>query len=392
MNLTTTAELKQHGNWSAVYILGLTTFAVVTTEMLPVGLMTPIASALDIPLGTAGYIISVPALLAAFFAPLVIVAAGKIDRRLILAGLLMLLSASNLASALAPSFCWLLLARIGVGFCMGGIWAVAGGLAPRLVPAPSVGTATAFIFGGVAAASVMGVPIGASIGDIMNWRWAFGTMAVFSMIVLILSLLVLPSLPVNQQIKPNQFTATLKHAPIQLGLILTLILVAGHFMAYTFIRPLLQIVSGIEAQWIGALLFLYGAAGIAGNFLAGMFVVQRLYPTLIMIIIGLMAALSGFAFFGKTAAGGIIMLVLWGLAYGGVSVTLQTWMMKASPAAIEIGTALFVSVFNIGIATGAFMGGQIVNHFDLLSNLFIAGALPAAALILTCSFQRKKPK
>lgn len=380
--ITEPKHTATHGGWASVCVLGLTTFAVVTTEMLPVGLMTLIALSLEISVGTAGLIISVPAVLAAFFAPFVVVMAGNIDRRHILAGLLTVLTAANIASAISPSFHWLLVARVAVGFCMGGIWAVAGGLAPRLVSAQSSGTATAIIFGGVAAASVMGVPIGALIGDAAGWRWAFGIMAGFSAIVLGLSVFVLPALPIGQAIGLNQITGALKRVPVQRGLILTLLIIAGHFMAYTFIGPVLQIISQVSPEWIPALLFIYGVAGIAGNFLAGTFAVQRLTITLCTISIGLLIAILGFGFLGETPPAGIGILILWGLAYGGVSVTLQTWMMKAAPSAIEIATALFVSVFNIGIATGSFIGGKIVDRIDLHANLLFAATLPALALLL----------
>ncbi|TWI31186.1 MFS transporter [Paracoccus sulfuroxidans] len=171
-----------------VLTIAASTFAVVTTEMLPVGLMAAIASELGTSVGTAGLMISLPAILAAFFAPVVIILAGNIDRRRILAGLLGLLVLANLASALAPSIGLLLAARVTVGLCIGGIWAIAGSLAPRLVPEQSIGPATALIFGGVAAASVLGVPVGTMMGDFLGWRTAFGAMAGFSAAALALNL------------------------------------------------------------------------------------------------------------------------------------------------------------------------------------------------------------
>lgn len=387
--ITEPKHTTRHERWASVCVLGLTTFAVVTTEMLPVGLMTSIALSLEISVGTAGLIMSVPAFLAAFFAPFVIVMAGNIDRRHILSGLLIVLTAANIASAIAPSFHWLLVSRVAVGFCMGGIWAVAGGLAPRLVSAQSIGTATAIIFGGVAVASVMGVPIGALIGDAAGWRWAFGTMAGFSAIVLGLSVFVLPALPISQAIGLSQLICVLKRLPVQLGLILTLLIVVGHFMAYTFVGPLLQVISKVSPDWIPALLFIYGVAGIAGNFLAGKFAVQRPTLTLNAIIIGLLVSILGFAVMGGTPAAGVGILALWGLSYGGVSVTLQTFMIKAAPSAIEIATALFVSAFNIGIATGSLIGGQNVDRFDLHANLFLAATLPALALLLILANHRR---
>lgn len=375
-------------NWLPVYAAGLATFCVVTTEMLPVGLMTPIADDLQTSMGTAGLTLSLPALLAALFAPAVVLVAGRIDRRRILTTLLLLLVVANTVSALANTIGLLLAARILVGFCMGGIWAVAGGLAPRLVPGQSVGVATAIIFGGVAAASVLGVPVGAMIGDAAGWRFAFAAMAVFCGIVLVVNLCALPALPVHQSVRLGQFGNQFSNRRIQLGLAITFLFVAGHFMAYTFIRPLLQVVSGIGTEWVGLMLFAYGAAGIGGNFVAGPVAARRTGATLLCIATALAAVLFGFALFGHSPLGGIIVLILWGIAYGGVSVALQTWMMKSAPSDVEVATALFVAIFNIAIAVGSFAGGRIVDQFDLGTNLLLAGILPSLGILLVLKAQR----
>ncbi|MEC9244214.1 MAG: MFS transporter [Pseudomonadota bacterium] len=374
--------------WICVYAVALSTYSVVTTEMLPVGLMTPIADTLGTSVGVAGLTISVPAILAALFAPIAVLAAGGMDRRRILAALLLLLIIANLTSALAPTIGWLLAARVIVGFCMGGIWAIAGGLATRLVSQRSIGLATAIIFGGVAAASVFGVPIGAAIGDFAGWRAAFGAMAFFSVLVLAVNLWSLPELPVSRSVRLRAFRDQIARHPIQLGLATTFLFVAGHFMAYTFVRPLLQNTSGIGVEWIGVLLFAYGAAGIAGNFLCGLMVSRHTAASLIAIAVALAATISGFALFGDTPMGGTLILVLWGIAYGGVSVGLQSWMMKAAPSAIEVATALFVSIFNISIALGSLAGGQIVDRFGLQTNLLLAAVLPVLGLIFAIAIHR----
>ncbi|TQL80832.1 MULTISPECIES: MFS transporter [Delftia] len=371
--------------WLAVSAVGLATFSVVTTEMLPVGLLTSIAGSLGTSMGRAGLMISLPALLAALFAPLVVMAAGGMDRRRILCGLLALLVLANLASALAPSLIWLLAARILVGFCMGGIWAIAGGLAARLVPQASMGLATSVIFGGVAAASVLGVPLGALIGDFAGWRWAFGGMAGFSALVLALHVAVLPALPATGSASLRQFSHQLANRRLQAGLALTLLLVAGHFMSFTFVRPLLLTVSGFDAQWMSALLLAYGIAGIAGNFLAGIIAARRTVPSLAAIAMGLLLAPVLFLSVGDSPTGGGAVLLVWGLAYGGVSVGLMTWMMQAAPRAVEIATALYVGVFNIGIALGSWAGGQLVDGWGLHATLWLSGGLAAAALLLSAA-------
>ncbi len=381
MNIFSSMDSVRH-TWTAVIAVGLATFSVVTTEMLPVGLLTSIAGTLSITTGSAGLMISLPALLAALFAPFVVIASGGIDRRWILCGLLALLVVANLASALAPDLIVMLAARMLVGFCMGGIWAIAGGLASRLVPEKAIGLATSIIFGGVAAASVLGVPLGAFIGDVIGWRWAFGIMAIFSALVLAFHLAVIPALPVTGSANLSHFIALLGNRKIQTGLFLTLLLVTSHFVAFTFVRPLLISVSGFDTQWIGAILLAYGIAGIGGNFLAGITAARYTAFTLTAIATGLVLTPLLFIVAGQSVTGGSGVLLFWGLAYGGLSVGLMTWMMKAAPRAVEIAAALYVGVFNTGIALGSWSGGQIVDRLALTDTLWLACGLATAALLL----------
>lgn len=381
------APVARH-RWWAVSAVGLATFSVVTTEMLPVGLLTPVAEDLGASTGTAGLMISLPALLAAVFAPLVVIAAGGIDRRRILCALLGLLLVANLASALAPGIGWLLAARVLVGFCMGGIWAIAGRLAARLVPAQRIGLATSIIFGGVAAASVLGVPLGVLIGDAWGWRSAFIAMALFSAAVMLLQVWVVPALPVSTSVRPRQFAQQLGHRGLQRGLGLTLLLVSGHFIAFTYVRPLLTSLSGVDASWVGALLFAYGLAGIVGNFLAGPLAARHPRGTLLAIASSLLLTPVLFLWMGSTPAGGSVLMLVWGLAYGGVSVGLMGWMMKAVPQAVEIATALYVGAFNIGIALGAWGGGRLLDGIGLHATLWAAAVLAGSALLMVATTRR----
>ena len=289
---------------------------------------------------------------------------------------------------------WLLMARVLVGFCVGGIWAIAGSLAVRLAPSQAIGLATSIIFGGAAAATVLGVPLGALIGDFAGWRWAFGAMAALSALVLALHLAVIPALPVASSATVRQFREQLANCKLQAGLALTMLLVTGHFVVFTFVRPLLLSVSAFDARWIGALLFAYGMAGIVGNFLAGIIVVRRTALSLMVIALGLLLAPLLFLAVGDSPVGGGSVLLAWGLFYGGVSVSLMTWMMQAAPRAVEIAAALYVALFSVGIALGSWVGGQIVDGFGLAANLWLSAGFAASALLLSAgialSEQRNK--
>lgn len=171
--------------WVAVAAVAVGTFLLVTAEQLPVGLLTPVGADLRVTDGVAGLMVTVPGIVAAVAAPLVPVLVGRLDRRVLLGALMALMTLANSLSALAPTYPVLIGSRVLVGVAIGGFWAVAGGLATRLVPGPDVPRATALIFGGVAAANVLGVPIGTLLGGVAGWRVAFGALSALAAVVLV---------------------------------------------------------------------------------------------------------------------------------------------------------------------------------------------------------------
>ncbi len=344
--------------WAAVGALALGIFCLITSELLPVGLLTPVGADLGVSDGTAGLMVTVPGLVAGFCAPLVTVGAGRLDRRLVLCVLIALMAAANIVAALAPSFAVVLAARVLVGVGVGGFWAIAGGLAVRLVPPRHVGRATALVFGGVPTASVLGVPAGTLLGELGGWRTAFAAVGALGLVTLAALLLLLPPLPPTRHITFAQLPALLRsNRGVRAGVLVTFLVVTGQFAAYTFVRPILQDVSGIDAEYVSTLLLGYGVAGVAGNFSAGARGAHRTLLTVsacLSVILALIAVLPG-------AVAGTVLLLAWGLAYGGVSVTLQRWMLTAAPASAEAATSLMVAMFNLAIAAGALAGGLAVD-------------------------------
>ncbi|WP_424891119.1 MFS transporter [Streptomyces sp. XH2] len=371
---------RAKGGWPAVAAVAAGTFSVVTSEMLPVGLLTPIGSGLGVPAGTAGLTMTVPGLVAAVAAPAVPAAAGRLDRRWVLVGLMGLLAAANLLSAAAPGIEVLVGLRVLVGVCIGGVWAVAAGLAVRLVPQRSVGPATSLVFSGIAVASVLGVPAGTLAGGLGGWRMAFAAVGVLSLAVAAALALLLPPLPPERAVRPAEVAGLLRVPGVRTGLLVVLLLVTGHFAGYTFVRPVLERASGAGAGLISGLLLAYGAAGVAGNFLAGTAAARSPRRALLVIsaalavVVPAMSVPAG----GAVAAGALV--VGWGLAYGGVSVATQGLLTASAPAAREAASALFVSAFNAAIALGALLGGRAVDAVSLPAALWLGGLLVAGAL------------
>ncbi|TGA95752.1 MFS transporter [Streptomyces sp. MZ04] len=379
---TTTATTRERALPLSVLAVAATTFSVVTTEMLPVGLLTSLSSGLGVSDGTAGLTVTLPGMVAALAALLLPVAVRSADRRTVLCTLTGLLAAANLLSALAPSFGVLLAARVLVGVCIGGVWAIAAGIGIRLVREEAAGRATTVIFSGIAVASVLGVPAGTFLGELAGWRWAFVAMGVFALAAAGLLAAVLPKLPSSEAVRLGAFPGLLRGAPLRAALLVVLLLVTGHFAAYTYVRPVLERVPDLGAGLISGLLLAYGVAGIAGNFVGGAFAARDPRRVLLAISASLAAVVLLMGPAGGSLLASVVLLVAWGLTYGGVSVSAQQWVMAAAPEAREAASALFAGVFNAAIALGALTGGLVADGRGVSDVLWLGGGLAGLALLV----------
>ncbi len=358
------------------------TFTAVTSEMLPVGLLTPISRGLAVSEGAAGLTLTVTGVVAAISAPLLIPALGRFDRRSVLCALTAVMAAGNLLAAWSPAFSVMLLARVLVGIGMGGVWAVAASLAVRLVPAKSVGSATSVIFSGIAVASVLGVPAGAYLGELAGWRAAFVGAGGLSLVVLAALAVSLPPLPAAGTVGLGAMVRLAATPRVRTGLIVVALVVIGHFAAYTYVRPVLEEVSGVGAGLIGTLLLIYGLFGVLGNFVAGVGAARSPRRTLLVLGAMLAVTMALVPLLGVTALAAAVLLVFWGLAYGGVSVASQSWMMTSAPQAPEAASALFAGVFNAAIALGALTGGLVADAVGTTAVMWLGGAFAAGAVLV----------
>ncbi|MEU5876086.1 MFS transporter [Spirillospora sp. NPDC047279] len=384
----TAEERVPFRRWLAVAAVAVGTFAVVTAEQLPVGLLTSMGSAMGVSEGMAGLMVTVPGLVASATAPILPVAIGRMDRRIVLLGLISLMVVANLLSVLAPNFAILLASRFLVGISIGGFWALAAGIAVRMVPDRYVPRATAIAFGGATAANVLGVPAGTLIGGLTDWRVAFAALAGLGLIVVAGLVTLLPAMPATEPVRLRALPRQFRDPVIRSGVLATGLLVGGHMAAFTFVSPILQEVSGIDEGLIGPLLLAFGVAGIVGNVVAGTAAGRDVRRALIAISVLLGTMLALFPILGGNAVSGAAVLIVWGLAFGGAPMAVQTWILKAAPKEqMEAATALNTSMFNLAIALGALFGGLVVDQVALQGVLWVGAAL---ALLTTVAVWRTR--
>ncbi|CAL9559518.1 Purine ribonucleoside efflux pump NepI [Nocardiopsis dassonvillei] len=367
-------------SWLAVLSVALGIFAIVTTEILPIGLLTSIGADFTVSDGAAGLMMTMPGLLAAVAAPLITVLTGGVDRRAMLAVFVLLLAAANLVTALASSYWPVLLARVMVGVTIGGFWSIGAGLAGRLVPAAWTARATSVVFAAVPLGSVLGVPLGTLVGDVAGWRTAFAALAVLSLGVLALLLAVVPPLPAREPTRAGALAGALGGSGTRFALVLTFLVVSAHFAAYTYITPFLERVTGAGPGLVTVHLLAYGAAGVAGNFLGGAAAARRPRAAFAGAAALIAAATLLLPVLGGGAVGSLTLLVLWGAAYGAVPVCSQTLFSRAVPGSPEVSAVLFTASFQATLSLGALAGGAVVDRSSPPAVMVLAGAVALVAV------------
>lgn len=372
--------------WLAVLSIALGSFAFVTTEYMPVGVLPRIAESLDVTAGTAGLMTTTPGVIAALSAPLLLLAAGRINRRLILLMLSVLLVASNLLSATATSFTMMLLGRALLGVSLGGFWTVALGVTGQIVAEEDNAKAGATIFMGITLATVIGVPLGTLIAEFASWRTSFYATAGLALIALVAQVWLLPELAPRSAVRIADFRQLLARWNVWRSMALVALLFGAHFAAYTYIAPFLEGNAAMSGAWVTAILLGFGIVGFASNFGISAFVTRHLRFSLVAMTGLIMIALLVLPLAAHSAPGVVAVVFGWGIAYGAIPLGLSIWMQMVSPRSPEAGSALFVSTVQTAIALGSLSGGIVVDHAGIPAAMHLGAILSAGGLAVLASF------
>lgn len=369
----------------ALLALACATFVYVTSETLPIGLLPQISAGLSVSAGRVGLLMTGYAIVAGATAiPLTAwTTQARRDRLVVL--VLVLFVVSQLGSALAPSYGWLVAARVVCALGHGVFWAVVAPVAARTVASGNAGRATAIVFVGNSLALVAGVPLATLLGQAAGWRVAFAVIGLAGALTLAALRWVLPPLSGAQT---SGFSTALFRR-LATGRLLavyavTALLVVGHFAAYTFVAPLSAAHGGITGSGYGALLVGYGGAGLAATVLFGRLVDRR--PRLSFAVPAATVAVA-VAVLGRSPSAAVTAVAVlgWGAAFVCLPVVLQSAVLRVAGDP-EVASAVYVVAFQIGIGGGAALGGLLVDagHLDLTTVVASLGALAAFGTGLAC--------
>lgn len=370
----------------ALFALTLSAFAIGTTEFVLVGLVPTITQQLNVSLPSAGLLISMYALGVAIGAPVLTALTRKMPRKRLLTALMGLFTLGNLAAWLAPDYETLVLARLLTGLAHGVFFSVGSTIATSLVPKEKAATAIAIMFGGLTVALVTGVPLGTFIGQHVGWRETFLAVSALGVIALIGSAILIPkNIPSRSGATLREQLQVLTQPELLLIYAITALGYGGVFTAFTFLAPIMQELAGFTPSAVSGILLGYGVSVAIGNLWGGRLADKHgPVAALTFIFAALALLLAIFQFTATLHYAALATVLIMGIfAFGNVP-GLQVYVVQKAeqytPGAVEVASGLNIAAFNIGIALGSVIGGQVVTHYGLQQTPWVGAVIVLMAL------------
>lgn len=378
-------------------MLGTACFVYVTAETIPVGLLPQISDGLAVSEADVGLLLTSYAVVAALTTIPLTALTMRIPRHLLIAVTVAIFAISQLIAAFAATLLILTLSRLICAVAHGVFWSTIAPVAARLVPPDRAGRATALVFLGNSLAIVLGVPLGTALGQWLGWRVTLAALAAGGAACVVALLVVLPKLPALPQDlaigagdRLKASVRIIRSGPVAAVCLVTVVLVIGHFAAYTYIAPLVRRDGGLQGMGLSALLLGYGVAGVVGNAIVGRFVDRRPGPLLITLT-GLMAVALTVLVPVLGAAPTVLAALVWGGTFTAIPVVLQSAILRIAPQARDAASAVYVVAFQVGIGGGALVGERLVSSAHLAWLPGLAAALTVVAALVVLAARRTFP-
>lgn len=358
-------------------VLALTVAAFVfnTSESAPIGLLTDISAGLGVSETRAGFLISAYAWMVAITSLPLMMLFSHMEYRRLMIGIVVLFVASNFASGLAIGYNMLMISRMGVACAHALFWAVATPIAVKVSPKGRRALAMGLIVTGTSIAQIIGLPIGRMVGLALGWRMTFICIGSVAALVLVFLIAAFPKVENDTEFSVRELPRMLKNRRLLAIYAIIILLVTGHFVAYSYIEPFLLQIAGLPQNEITAVLMIFGLAGIiASAIFSKTFPAQRTVLTVLSftgITMGLaLLKASAVSVWTVTA-----LCIFWGIAMTFMNLVFQAELMAAEKKATTVAMALYSGLFNVGIGAGPVLGAWAINGSGLQNTGYIGVAV-----------------
>lgn len=390
----TTAPAEDHtpSSMLAVIVLALAAFIFNTTEFIPIALLSDIGASFGMNASQTGVMMTVYAWVVAVMSLPMMLITAKMERKKLLLALFLLFVLAHGLSFWASSFGYLLACRVLVAFAHACFWSIISSLAVRLAPKDKQTYALGLIATGSALATVLGLPLGRLLGQLLGWRTSFGVIGLIGVFVMGCLFVLLPKLPAKNAGSLASLPILAKNTPLLIIYAMVVLMVSAHFTVYSYIEPFVLKVSDFGADFATMVLLIFGVAGLVGSWLFGRFY-DRLGDVFVMtsfvvmvLCLGLLYGLLDYQWLW------VGVVFCWGVAMTCLALALQMRVLKLAQSYTDVAMSLFSGIFNVGIGAGAMMGGMVIASALGLPAIGYVGAviLLFAVAVFAWSLYRQK--
>ncbi|GAA2386557.1 MFS transporter [Streptomyces glaucosporus] len=347
----------------AVYVLGLSVFALGTSEFMISGLLQPLARDMDVSIPQAGLLVSAFAIGMVVGAPVLAGATLRLPQRTTLIALLAVFGLGQVAGAVAPSYGVLFASRVVSALACAGFWAVGAAVAVSLAPPGMKARAMSVMIGGLSIANVVGVPAGAVLGQHAGWRAAFWAVAAMSALALAGVLALVPrTQPPTGAERPRlrRELRIYRDGQVWLAIAITALNAAATFCLFSYLSPLLTDTAGLDESWVPTVLVLYGVGALIGTAVGGRVADAHLFGTMYTGLAATTAVLALLALTAHLPAAAVGLALCLGLTSFFTAPAINARMFDIAGAAPTLAGATNTSAFNIGNTLGPWVGGLVI--------------------------------
>lgn len=368
----------------SLLLLGIAVFAAVIYELLPIGLLTPIADELGVGEQGAGLLVSTFSVIVVVGSIPLSAITARFDARITLAIVLATFCASAGIMAVTSSFPLAIVARGLGGLAHAVLFTALYRIALSVVRPDRRAVAATTVSIGNALALSIGVPLATALGNLASWRLPFAVVTALFALLAVGSLVVLPrtaSRPDGELLTTRVvLKAAVEPALLCTALTITIVLI-GQFLTYTYIEPLLR-AAGVPAENVVLVLFGYGVASVVGLLAVTRLTHAHPAAALRVTLLVVAAALVAVGLARDSDWAITLAVIAWGVGFGAMPVLLNVLAIRASPRLPEVAAPVSNTAFNIGISLGALLGGQAIVLIGTGSISFISAGILGAIVLL----------
>jgi predicted MFS family arabinose efflux permease len=248
---------------------------------------------------------------------------------------------------------------------------------------PAGGTrAITIIAAGISGGTVVGLPAGQFLGNLVGWRLTFAIAAAATLLVVVLQTVILPGIPPDGRTHMRDLVGVVTRRAARFGMAAGALVFIGQFTAWTYITPFLMDHTHLTSGVISVLYVIYGFGGIVGSLVAGSLFNRGVIGSFAGAAAVVAALLIGLASAGTLPWLAVLLFVLWGLFWGVVNPGTLVWILDAAPGTPEAASAVNVTNLQIALATGSGLGAVLVSSTTLQTVFLTGGFIVLASAVL----------